>query len=215
MALSETNSSSTLSKRSVERLYCPKAPQLLRFFVGKFQRRTPLVNRGYYVRMKVIDTVVRSFLQSPSHKPKAVVNLGCGTDVLPWVSISRYPEWCRGVTFVDVDFPDLMLKKRQVVTSTDALVTPLGNVEILADDSPLLLRSDKYCQVGCDLRLVQTLEKVLADIFPDLAVEFLFVAEVSITYMETADADNLLSQTPSPLTSATPGRAGRSRIGHG
>src|SRR3569833_143785 len=133
--------------------------------------------------MKVIDTVVRSFLQRPSHKPKAVVNLGCGTDVLPRVSISRYPEWCRGVTF--------------------------------ADDAPLLLRSDKYCQVGCDLRLVQTLEKVLADIFPDLAVEFLFVAEVSITYMETADADNLLSQTPSPLTSATPGRAGRSRIGHG
>lgn len=67
-----------VSKRSVERLYFTKDLQLCRYFVKKPQRRAPLINRGYWLRMKAMDFVVRQFLEKPSKKQKVVINLGCG-----------------------------------------------------------------------------------------------------------------------------------------
>ncbi|KAG7129768.1 tRNA wybutosine-synthesizing protein 4 like [Verticillium longisporum] len=87
-----TNSSSIVSKRSVEKLYYPDEPHFYRFFVPRFQRRAPLVNRGYHLRIKVIDTIVRNFLREPTSRKKVIVNLGCGSDVLPWQCHARYPE---------------------------------------------------------------------------------------------------------------------------
>ncbi|GKT86841.1 leucine carboxyl methyltransferase 2 [Colletotrichum tofieldiae] len=82
-----------------ERLYYPNEPHYFRFFVKKFQRRAPLINRGYHLRLKVIDTLCEV----------------------------RYPESCRDVTFVDVDYPDLIEKKRQIVLETPELQGLLGH----------------------------------------------------------------------------------------
>ena len=75
----QTNNSSIVSKRSVERLYYPE-PYFFRYFVKKPQRRSPLINRGYWMRMHAIDTVIQRFLDNGklSHKRKVVINLGCG-----------------------------------------------------------------------------------------------------------------------------------------
>ena len=69
-----------MSKRSVEKLYYPHEPHFFRFFVKKFQRRAPLINRGYHLRLHVIDVLVRNFLRGSraDGKTKVVVNLGCG-----------------------------------------------------------------------------------------------------------------------------------------
>ena len=75
---SQTNNSSIVSKRSVERLYFPNEPHYFRYFVKKPQRRAPLINRGYWLRMKAIDHTVHLFLEAPSNKRKVVINLGCG-----------------------------------------------------------------------------------------------------------------------------------------
>ncbi|KAF6816029.1 leucine carboxyl methyltransferase [Colletotrichum musicola] len=186
-----TNSSSIVSKRSVERLYYPDETHYFRFFVKKFQRRAPLINRGYHLRLKVIDTLVRRFLQKPSALKKVIVNLGCGSDVLPWQCEVRYPDACKDVTFIDVDYPDLIQKKRRIVVETPELRGILGRWEA-SDDSPIVLRSQKYCQVGCDLRQLSTLQSCLAQIFDMSSTEFFFVAEVSITYMDTEGADGVI-----------------------
>ncbi|CAI0643005.1 unnamed protein product [Colletotrichum noveboracense] len=187
-----TNSSSIVSKRSVERLYYPDEPHYFRFFVKKFQRRAPLINRGYHLRLKVIDTLVRRFLQRPSYRKKVVVNLGCGSDVLPWQCEVRYPDACRDVTFIDVDYPDLIQKKRRIVLDTPELHALLGTWE-LNDKSPVVLQSQKYCQIACDLRQLSALENALSKLFDLSATEFLFVAEVSITYMDTEGADCVIN----------------------
>ena len=67
-----------MSKRSVEKIYYPNEPHFFRYFVKRFQRRSPLINRGYHLRLHVIDVAVRDFLRRPSNKAKVVVNLGCG-----------------------------------------------------------------------------------------------------------------------------------------
>ncbi|KAJ3957044.1 tRNA methyltransferase ppm2 [Colletotrichum tropicale] len=175
-----------------ERLYYPDEPHYFRFFVKKFQRRAPLINRGYHLRLKVIDTLVRRFLQRPSYRKKVVVNLGCGSDVLPWQCEVRYPNACRDVTFIDVDYPDLIQKKRRIVLDTPELHALLGTWEV-NDKSPIVLQSQKYCQIACDLRQLFALENALSKLFDLSATEFFFVAEVSITYMDTEGADGVIN----------------------
>lgn len=72
-----TNNSSIVSKRSVEKLYLPE-PHFFRYFVKKPIRRAPTINRGYWLRMRAIDWVVKQFLEKPSQQGKVVINLGCG-----------------------------------------------------------------------------------------------------------------------------------------
>ncbi|KAI0595774.1 leucine carboxyl methyltransferase [Biscogniauxia sp. FL1348] len=186
-----TNNSSIVSKRSVERIYYPDEPQFFRFFVKKFQRRAPLINRGYHLRLHVIDLAVRQFLERPCSKTKVVVNLGCGSDVLPWQCMTRYPDSCRCVKFVDVDFPDLIMKKSLIVSQTSELISPLTGLKT-STVSPIVMQADQYIQIGCDLRDLKTLEQALSTFLDIPNCVFMFVAEVSITYMETEGADGVI-----------------------
>ena len=74
----DTNNSSIVSKRSVEKLYYGGDPEYFRYFVSKFKRRSPLINRGYWLRMKAVDHTVTRFLAERTAKRKVVINLGCG-----------------------------------------------------------------------------------------------------------------------------------------
>ncbi|KAI1112949.1 leucine carboxyl methyltransferase [Nemania sp. NC0429] len=192
----QTNSSSIVSKRSVERIYYPDEPHYFRYFVNKFQRRAPLINRGYHLRLHIIDSAVRRFLERPGHdshdaKTKVVVNLGCGSDVLPWQCMARYPDACHGAKFIDIDFPDLMAKKRAVVLNTPELCSVFGPFDVGAGEH-VLLQSDKYSQIGCDLRDTADIQKALSICLGLSDCVFMFVAEVSITYMETSGADRVI-----------------------
>ncbi len=116
------------------------------------------------------------------------------SDVLPWQCLTRYPGDCGGVKFVDVDFPDLIERKRQTVLGTPALLDMLAGVrhgEGLA--KPMVLESEQYVQIGCDLRDLKTLQQGLTAAVGDLGeCELIFVAEVSITYMEREGADEVV-----------------------
>ncbi|KAJ4307068.1 tRNA methyltransferase ppm2 [Collariella sp. IMI 366227] len=162
-----TNNSSIVSKRSVENLYYPHEPPFFRYFVKKLLRRAPLINRGYWLRLRAIDVLC----------------------------ITRYPEDCENVKFVDVDFPDLIERKRQTVLGTPELLGMLTGVKEAGKGlvKPVVFESDKYVQIGCDLRDLKTLQQGLAAAVGDFAeCEFIFVAEVSITYMETEGADGVI-----------------------
>lgn len=116
------------------------------------------------------------------------------SDVLPWQSHARYGHCCQDALFVDVDYPDLMQKKRTIVLETPQLKELLGEnfttSETITDH--VLLKSDKYCQVGCDLRELADLRAVLEGLVDLSNCDVLFVAEVSITYMDTESTDNLI-----------------------
>jgi tRNA wybutosine-synthesizing protein 4 len=87
-----------------------------------------------------------------------------------------------------------MRKKRAIVLGTEQLSELLGGNPYISekDTDNLLLRSDKYCQVGCDLRELETLRKCLESFLPLSECSVLFVAEVSVTYMDTVSADALI-----------------------
>ncbi|KXX75497.1 tRNA wybutosine-synthesizing protein 4 [Madurella mycetomatis] len=174
----------------------PERTAFFSLFCQEISAPGPLINRGYWLRLRVIDVLVRNFLKGVRSRGKrgVVVNLGCGSDVLPWQCLTRYPGDCSNVKFVDVDFPDLMKRKRQTVLTTPELLgafTGLREGERLVE--PVVFESDQYVQIGCDLRALKTLRQGLVSAVGDFAnCEFIFVAEVSITYMETEGADEVI-----------------------
>lgn len=87
-----------------------------------------------------------------------------------------------------------MKRKRTVVLETPQLRDLLGPSPVISEDDsdPILLRSDKYCQLGCDLRRLDALRQTLESFLALAECSVLFVAEVSITYMDTASADALI-----------------------
>ncbi|PWY95833.1 leucine carboxyl methyltransferase [Aspergillus sclerotioniger CBS 115572] len=186
-----TNNSSIVSKRSVEMLYYPK-PHFFRYFVKKPQRRSPLINRGYWLRMHAMAETVRQFMRESSGKPKFVLNLGCGFDPLPFILLSEDPSLCRDTRFVDIDYEKLMINKKTAIRRTDEITQTLKDVEFLSDESAVQIRSTHYLGIGCDLKNLKKLDDVLRNEVLPAECSVLFLAEVSLTYMDVKSANAVL-----------------------
>ncbi|MCJ1474727.1 tRNA methyltransferase ppm2 [Lambiella insularis] len=72
-----TNDASTVSKRDVERHFYPP-PHVYGHFVKKPKQRSPLIHRGYWLRMYAIESIVKKFLAESTEKRRVILNLGCG-----------------------------------------------------------------------------------------------------------------------------------------
>ncbi|KAL6161294.1 tRNA methyltransferase ppm2 [Exserohilum turcicum] len=142
--------------------------------------------------MHAVEQVVRRFLEEDYGKAKVVVNLGCGYDPLPFQFWHRYASLSESATFVDVDYPQLMHRKRDRMLSNDLLRDALLKTKLRQAEKPVLLRSDGYMALGCDLKDLATLERVLRAEFDIPTTSILFVAEVSVTYMPLKDSDALI-----------------------
>jgi tRNA wybutosine-synthesizing protein 4 len=191
-----TNSYSIVSKRSVEKLYHSNDPPFLKPFVPKFKRRAPLINRGYWLRTKAIENAVEIFLHRHVDRPKAIVNLGCGYDPLPFRM--KYKQLAADAKFIDVDYTALVRQKLAIINKDD-LLNPYVSKEWQTLDYGDAQITDFgwYCAVGCDLGDLETMSRVFEDVVDIVDCEILFLAEVSITYMPLQKADNLLQWTAS------------------
>lgn len=85
-----------------------------------------------------------------------------------------------------------MEKKRDRMLSNDLLRNALLKTKLRQTEQPILLRSDGYMALGCDLKDLATLERVIRAEFDISATSILFVAEVSVTYMPLKDSDALI-----------------------
>ncbi|KAL9103898.1 MAG: hypothetical protein Q9163_001091 [Psora crenata] len=190
-AVIATNNSSITSKRSVERLYYPE-PHFFRYFVKKHQRRSPLINRGYWLRMHAIDREIRQFLHESATRKKVVLNLGCG-DPLPFQFLAHDRSLCRHAIFIDIDYPELIAKKAEIINSTPQLHELLDKFENDRIMSDVYVQSRQYYAIGCDLTDLNKLDALLKGVL-DLSQRMLLcTAEVSVTYMDVEAADKLIS----------------------
>ncbi|KAF2631182.1 leucine carboxyl methyltransferase 2 [Macroventuria anomochaeta] len=187
-----TNDSSIVSKRCVSKLYLSEEPDFYEPFAPKYVRRNPLINRGYWLRMHAIEQVIKRFLEEDDGRKKVVVNLGCGYDPLPFQFWHRYASLTEEATFVDVDYPQLIEKKKDVVFTKSLLRDALLKTGLRTAEAPVRVRSDKYMAIGCDLRDLQLLERTLRAELDIPSTSLLFVAEVSVTYMPLTDANKLI-----------------------
>jgi tRNA wybutosine-synthesizing protein 4 len=97
------------------------------------------------------------------------------------------------VTFVDIDYEKLMATKMNVIHQTKELRDVLGAVEMLPEESTVLMRSTHYIGIGCDLKNLNKLEEALKTEMWSPQASILCIAEVSLTYMDVKSADALIS----------------------
>ena len=93
---------------------------------------------------------------------------------------------------MDVDYPDLIEKKCNVISNTLLLQNLLGPHDRPSEPSGLILRSEHYLAIGCDLADIARLDMLLASEVQMSDCLVLCTAEVSITYMDTKAADALI-----------------------
>ncbi|RNF12025.1 tRNA wybutosine-synthesizing protein 4 [Trypanosoma rangeli] len=198
-AVQRTNDDSVVSKRSAV-FHNYFKDMYLRYFVRKLSRRSPLINRGYYLRMLVItDLVERSIrhLQTAaaaSTGPVQVVSLGAGYDTLA-MRLKGEPQYA-GVHFYEIDFPSVMQSKSELVRVAPKDAFP---EDLMAEPAQELvkLRGKNYYAVGVDLRdtehdFITTLMKVSPDFSP-LHPTVLF-AECVMQYMPPYSASDLIKR---------------------
>ena len=116
--------------------------------------------------------------------------MAIASDLLPFRFLKLYPKLCHRATFVDVDYPKIIKKKREIIVNTDPLCEALEDLDTLNPQDPVLIRARGYLALGCDLKQIDRLTKALEDLTKNCSV--LFLAEVVITYMEPEDADHVI-----------------------
>ncbi|CAK9438792.1 uncharacterized protein LODBEIA_P30160 [Lodderomyces beijingensis] len=202
-----TNNSSIVSKRSVEKLYCREIqPELgswfSHFVKGKFKRRSPAINRGYWIRMESVRAVLLRILELNLGKRVNVVNLGCGFDPLPFQMLSMLGSGGGeyDLKFFDVDYPDLVREKIKLVSEAAEIRDLIGWKSGQDEDAKRgEICTDAYWLTGCDLKDLQSYRDLLHRIRnqgdnndgDDDAVS-IFIAEVSLAYMKPEFADPVI-----------------------
>lgn len=90
-----------------------------------------------------------------------------------------------------------MISKREIIFNTPQLKDMLSISAHVEHESGIVLDSNEYAAIGCDLRNLARLERLMKSIVDIEQSLVLCVAEVSITYMASEDADALIRWTSS------------------
>lgn len=189
-----TNNSSIVSKRSVEMIYNPllepTAQQWFQHFVPKAKRRSPAINRGYWIRMESIKESVLAIQHHYQLKVR-VVNLGCGFDPFPFKMLSENEE---KFEFFDFDYPELVAKKLSMIQLAPEILGVIGAVQETdktSRDLGVILATPSYKLVGCDLKNTSLYERQLHHLLSS-DVPSIFIAEVSLAYMKPEHANPVI-----------------------
>nr|XP_055071846.1 tRNA wybutosine-synthesizing protein 4 [Misgurnus anguillicaudatus] len=192
VAVQGTNDSSVVSKVSAAAQGYFN-DQFLKHFVCKVSRRAPLINRGYYVRMKAVDHCVKQFFYATeSCLRRQILSLGAGFDSL---FFRLYVEGAlKSVTVFEVDFPEVAQRKAALISSNACLMDALPDWESVSTQQTngVFIRSGHYNLLGVDVRKEQEVEATLNKAGLQWDVPTLVLSEVVLTYMETQWSDAVI-----------------------
>ncbi|EKF31682.1 hypothetical protein MOQ_004479 [Trypanosoma cruzi marinkellei] len=196
-AVQRTNDDSVVSKRSAVFHGYFEDPYI-RHFVRKLSRRSPLINRGYYLRMLVITDLIEKCIchlqdaDSSIAEPVQVISLGAGYDTLA-MRLKEEHQYAN-VHFYEVDFPLVMQSKSELVRAA-----PKGafKEDLVAEPAQELvkLHGNNYRAIGVDLRgtehdLINSLMKASQYFSPNHPT--VLFAECVMQYMPPSFAADLI-----------------------
>ena len=118
------------------------------------------------------------------------------SDPLPFKFLSKHNELCNLATFVDVDYRQLMQKKCETVKSAPELSSVINlDAGSTSTTETVLIDCPNYKAAACDLEDIKALQVLLEDTLHLRGSPVLFLAEVSITYMDAVAAEKLIELT--------------------
>ncbi|ODV94254.1 hypothetical protein PACTADRAFT_51126, partial [Pachysolen tannophilus NRRL Y-2460] len=204
-----TNDFSIVSKRSVEKLYFPALNEAepvngeyFHHFVSKEQRRSPAINRGYWIRMNSIKNCIDSIIKNENAAINTIINLGCGYDPLPFQILDNKFKFLRngkpGMKFlcIDIDYPELIENKVKMIKDSAELMEIVGEIDHSCKIPGVQLKTDNYAAVGCNLRDIGLFQEQLTLLgLYELNTTSIFIAEVSLAYMLPEHCNPIIQET--------------------
>ncbi|XP_067933674.1 tRNA wybutosine-synthesizing protein 4-like [Watersipora subatra] len=186
-----TNDSSILSKHAMVEAGYSSDPFLQVFTKKKAPRRAPLINRGYYIRTKAIESIIRDFLLI--HGQKQIISLGAGFDTTAFrLSAALDIRLAMDdVYYVEVDFPEVAQRKKDLMADGDLEKYVNGSSKATSD--AIKISTTNYCLIGADIGEIGCLENVWTnhtELKRDLPT--LLLSECVMTYMEHALSTGLI-----------------------
>ncbi|KAL0083940.1 S-adenosyl-L-methionine-dependent methyltransferase [Phycomyces blakesleeanus] len=180
-AIRDTNDDATVSRLSAAQLGYLVDP-FVHLFVRRPVRRSPIINRGTFIRQRALDSLVEQFLQSPGPK-KQIVALGAGFDTRYFI-IKSGPGAEKLKKYFEVDFPELTVKKAMSIQRHPALHNILGPKEdIRLEKGGTELIGPDYCLVGGDLREWDQVAARLIHHGLDPTIPTMFLSECVFIYI--------------------------------
>lgn len=192
-----TNDDASECKRAAVQLGYWK-DEYISYFVRAIQRRAPEINRGYYARIRAIETFVHKFLRRAGDAAQ-IVNLGAGFDTLYW---RLKDEGCSFANFVEVDFPAVTSRKCYMIKKNKAVLERIHEQDGEVKFSQTDLHAGSYHCMGADLRNIAQLEVKLQEAELDFSKPTLFIAECVLVYIEKECVNRLLSWMATKFRSA-------------
>ena len=194
---------------SVSRLSAVEAGYLddpfAKYFVsGEGQKRFPIINRGTYVRTRVIDNLVDDFLLKNPTQEKQIISLGAGSDTRFFRLMSRRPvPHGRGnlqrpnVIYHEIDFQANTIQKLNPIKKLNELSGHIGApVSLSHSTDPSdhynvdTLHADQYHVHPLDLRdLDPSCPAPRSFDFIDSTLPTLIISECCLCYLPPAAAD--------------------------
>lgn len=117
------------------------------------------------------------------------------SDPIPFQWLAQDRELCSAAKFIDVDFEELMISKREIIRNTPRMKDLLSVNAEVPQENGIVFDSEEYVGIGCDLRNPRRLERLLKSVVDIDDCLILCLAEVSITYMAPEDSDALIAWT--------------------
>lgn len=200
-AVQGTNDSSIVSKCSMAAAGYFDDP-FLKEFVSKTAKRSPLINRGYYIRATAIDFLLKKFLSSDSKK-KQILSLGAGFDSAYFRLKSQ--GLIDNVMFCEIDFCDVVKRKHTVISTNSTLNSLIpGYFTQSEKDDPLIeINTDEYKLLGVDLTQHNTLEALLKICGIDFDNPTLLLSECVLTYMTKRCSSNVIQWASETFSNST------------
>lgn len=159
------------------------------YFIKQVDKRAPEINRGYYARVKGIETFIQKFI-SRAGSSAQIINFGAGYDTLYW---RLKDEGVQILNYIEIDFPSVTARKCHVIKRNKTLLERIysqdGEVKLSATD----LHSSNYHCIGVDIRNLSALETKLHQAEVDFSKPTLFLAECVLVYIENECVNKLLS----------------------
>jgi len=182
-SVTNTNDWSSVSKCSMVKKEYVNDEYVGLFVDNHFKYRSPIINRGYYLRFKSIEWALDRI------NCDYVITLGAGFDTLPFRK--------KNLKFIEIDFNSVALRKAEMILKHKLILLDeckYSNEGLI--ETNLILQSPNYSLIGSDLRyneaIVDILERnQLIDINSETKV--LIFNEVSLCYLDQSDGDKLLT----------------------
>lgn len=175
---------------------------------ARFQKRSAMMHRGYYARVKSQEHAIAKFLEITEGGPhgRQIIFLGSGYDPLGLEIVQKHRLSTR---VFEVDFPDIIRRKAdayrkvpiiqnllvELAQENSVFLSPSLPTNPLDSDKPLLDDLGVVQLIGCDLRDASTLGSLLqsrGSTFSSQAPT-LFITECVLVYMTSDQASSLIS----------------------